>query len=76
MIWISYNSTAPTSQQQQTIGEVWEPGCVKCGRQGACILLTEWATRCKGGQGANKSGQGANKAGQGASKAGQSAAPG
>ena len=56
--------------------EVWEPGCVKCGRQGACNLLTEWATRCKGGQGANKSGQRANKAGQGASKAGQGAAPG
>ena len=49
---------------------------MKCGRQGACILLTEWAARCKGGQGANKSGQGANKAGQGANKAGQGAAPG
>ncbi len=73
MIRISYNSTAPTSQQQQTIGEVWEPGCVKCGRQGACNLLTEWAT-CE--PGANKAGQGANKAGQGASKAGQGAAPG
>ena len=46
---------------------------MKCGRQGACNLLTEWATRCKGGRGANKSGQGANKAGQGASKAGQGA---
>ena len=49
---------------------------MKCGRQGACNLQTEWATRCKGGQGANKSGQGANKAGHGASKAGQGAAPG
>ena len=46
---------------------------MKYGRQGACNLLTELATRCKGGQGANKSGQGANKAGQGASKAGQGA---
>ena len=44
---------------------------MKYGRQGACNLLTELATRCKGGQGANKSGQGANKAGQGASKVGQ-----
>ncbi len=35
------------------MGEVWEPGWVKCGRQGACSLLTEWATRCKGGQGAD-----------------------
>ena len=46
---------------------------MKCGRQGACNLLTEWAT-CE--PGANKAGQGANKAGQGASKAGQGAAPG
>ena len=36
-MWISYNSTAPTSQQQQAIGEVWGTCCVKCGRQGACI---------------------------------------
>ena len=49
---------------------------MKCGRQGAYKLLTEWATRWKEGQGANKSGQGANKIGQGASKAGQGAAPG
>ena len=49
---------------------------MKCERQGAYNLLTEWATRCKGGQGGNKSGQGANKAGQGANKAGQGAAPG
>ena len=46
---------------------------MKCGRQGAYNLLTEWATKCKGGQGANKSGQGANKAGQGANKAGKGA---
>ena len=49
---------------------------MNCGRQGACNLLTEWATMSKGGQGASKAGQGASKAGQGASKTGQGTAPG
>ena len=40
MIWISYNSTAPTSQQQQTIGEVWEPGCVKWGKEHVIYWLS------------------------------------
>ena len=71
MIWISYNSTAPTSQQQQTIGEVWGTGCVKSGRQRACNLLTEWATRCKGGQGANKSGKVQTKQGKVQAKQGK-----
>ena len=46
---------------------------MKCGMQGASNLLTEWATRCKGGQSANKSAQGVNKVEQGANKAGQGA---
>ena len=44
---------------------------MKCGRQGAYNLLTEWATKCKGGQGAKKSGQSANKQGKVQAKQGK-----
>ena len=71
MIWISYNSTAPTTQQQQTNGEVWEPGCVKCGRQGACNLLTELAPGAKEGKVQTNQGNVQTKQGKVQSKQGK-----
>ena len=44
---------------------------MKCVMQGACNLLTEWATMCKGGQGATNQGKVRTKQDKGQAKQGK-----
>ena len=63
------------------MGQVWEPGCVKSGRQEDCNQLNgqpgakEWG-KVQTNQGKVQTNQGKVQTKQGASKAGQGAAPG
>ena len=51
--------SAPISQQQQTMGQVWEPACMKWEERH--LYSAEWATRGTGVRAQDKAGQGADK---------------